>query len=509
MTSPAAAPEPTPQGTGWWSRLRSAAVPVASPARPLLPVQMCHSAGETFFAVSLAGSLFFNVSLDAARPRILLYLALTMAPFAVLAPLIGPFIDRFRGGHRAVLMGALGGRALVALLLSAQLRSLLLYPLAFAIVVLAKVYSVSRNSLVPVLVEEREHLVVVNSRLARDGTAAGAAAAPIGVLILETAGAGAVLVVGALSYALGTILALRVPSPHPEVPTSPIVETTEMSGAGIRTATMGMGSLRATVGFAFFHLGFVLKEAGEPVWFFGLMAVASGVGSFSGTFIAPWMRRRIDEQLMLTIALALPGIAGVVAALRFHRISVLALAAALGLAGSLARRAFDEVIQTEAPHARRGQAYAGLETRIELGWVAGALLAVISRAPDWVGAAVLALWLMTVAGERIAAVVAAARRESGVSLETLPQRLVATAESLAAVGDHQQAAVLAMAAGDAARSVVGIPGESLFQELRSLQHEAIDDHDEDVAERMIAVARQLASEHELVITRRAEGRAAS
>ena len=48
----------------------------------LLRLHPLHSAGEAFFAVSLAGSLFFNVSVDAARPRILLYLALTMAPFA-------------------------------------------------------------------------------------------------------------------------------------------------------------------------------------------------------------------------------------------------------------------------------------------------------------------------------------------------------------------------------------------------------------------------------------------
>lgn len=509
MTTPVPVPDPPPPASGWWSRLRSAFVPVAGPARPLLPIQMCHGAGETFFAVSLAGSLFFNVSLDAARPRILLYLALTMAPFAVLAPLIGPFIDRFRGGHRAVLMSALGGRALLALALSAQLRGLLLYPLAFAIVVLAKVYSVSRNSLVPVLVEEREHLVVVNSRLARDGTIAGAVAAPIAVVVLETLGAGAVLVTGAAVYGLGTLLALRVPTPHSEVPASPIVETTEMSGPGIRAATMGMGSLRATVGFAFFHLGFVLKEAGEPLWVFGAMAVASGAGSLAGTFVAPGLRRRVDEQLMLTIALAVPGIVAIVAALRFHRVSVVVFAAALGLAGSLARRSFDEVIQTEAPHARRGKAYTGLETRIELGWVLGALLAVVSRAPDWVGAGLAALWLMTVAGGRIAEVIAAARREFDSGLETLPQRLVATAESLASVGDHQQAAVVALAAADAARTAVGVPGEVLFQELRSLQREVIDDHDAQVVERMIAVARQLVDEHELVIVRRAAGRAAS
>ena len=67
-----------------------------SGAGRLLSVQALHSFGETMFAVSLVGSLFFNVSLDAARPRIVLYLAVTMAPFLVLASLIGPLIDRVR-----------------------------------------------------------------------------------------------------------------------------------------------------------------------------------------------------------------------------------------------------------------------------------------------------------------------------------------------------------------------------------------------------------------------------
>jgi MFS family permease len=128
-------------------------------AGQLLPVQAFNTFGETMFTVSLVGSLFFSVSLDAARPRIVLYLAVTMAPFLVLAPLIGPLIDRVKGGHRIVLMAALGGRAVLALLLATQLRGLLLYPLAFTILVLGKVFSVSRNSLVPVLVTDRSHLV--------------------------------------------------------------------------------------------------------------------------------------------------------------------------------------------------------------------------------------------------------------------------------------------------------------------------------------------------------------
>ena len=61
-----------------------------------------NAGADAFFTVSLADSLFFNVSVEAARPRLLLYLLITMAPFVVLAPLIGPFVDRVRGGQRTV-----------------------------------------------------------------------------------------------------------------------------------------------------------------------------------------------------------------------------------------------------------------------------------------------------------------------------------------------------------------------------------------------------------------------
>ncbi|MDA8848300.1 hypothetical protein N9I50_01025, partial [bacterium] len=244
----------------------------------LVPVQALHSMGETMFAVSLAGSLFFNVSLDAARPRIVLYLAVTMAPFLVLAPLIGPFIDRIRGGHRIVLMAALGGRALFALLLATQLKGLLFYPQAFVIMVLAKMFAVSRNSLIPVLVEDRAHLVVVNARIARMAAAAGAVAAAPAVVVLNSAGPEWVLRLGAVIYGAGALLAFRLPPPHPEQNVSPVVEQLELSGPGVRSATIAMGSLRAAIGFLIFHLGFEMKRTGEPAWMFGVLAVAMSLG---------------------------------------------------------------------------------------------------------------------------------------------------------------------------------------------------------------------------------------
>jgi hypothetical protein len=93
-------------------------------------VHCLHSVGEGFFIVSLAGSIFFSVSPDAARPRVLLFLVVTLAPFLVMAPLVGPFVDRVRGGLVVAATGSLVLRAGLALLLAENLRTLLLFPLA-------------------------------------------------------------------------------------------------------------------------------------------------------------------------------------------------------------------------------------------------------------------------------------------------------------------------------------------------------------------------------------------
>jgi MFS family permease len=459
----------------------------------LLPVQAFHTVGEVMFAVSLVGSLFFSVSLDAARPRIVLYLAITMVPFLVLAPLIGPVIDRVRGGHRIVLLASLVGRALLSLILATQLKGLALYPLAFAILVLAKVFSVSRNSMVPVLVTEPSHLVVVNSRLARIGAVAGVFAGLVAAAILESFGPGWVLRAGALTFGVGALLALRLPSPHPQENASPVVEKLELSGPGVRSATVAMGGLRAAVGFLVFHLGFVMKRAGEPAWFLGLVAISIGLGAFVGTFLAPRMRRLLGEQGTLTAALAGPAVMALVTGLRFHRVTAVAFAFVLGLGASVARRAFDCVVQTEAPHARRGQAYAGLETRLELGWVAGALAAVVVSVAGWLGALVLAAWLGGLAIGRVIQRRGAARIESAATPATLPLRMLETAEALAARGDRQQAVLLAVAAANTL-TVMGMLETPELAELRELGRVAVTDQDEHAAEEALRLAHEFVAE---------------
>ena len=120
-----------------------------SPFGRLALTHVLMTAGDTLIAVSLAGSLFFSISPTAAKDKVLLYLLLTMGPFAVVAPALGPIIDRSRGARRAMVVISALGRAVLCPFIARDIHSLLLFPEAFLMLVLSKVYLVTKGALVP------------------------------------------------------------------------------------------------------------------------------------------------------------------------------------------------------------------------------------------------------------------------------------------------------------------------------------------------------------------------
>jgi hypothetical protein len=120
-----------------------------SPVGRLALTHVLMTGGDTLFAVSLAGSLFFSISPTAAKDKVLLYLLLTMGPFAVVAPALGPIIDRSRGARRAMVVISALGRAALCPFIARDIHSLLLFPEAFLMLVLSKVYLVTKGALVP------------------------------------------------------------------------------------------------------------------------------------------------------------------------------------------------------------------------------------------------------------------------------------------------------------------------------------------------------------------------
>ena len=169
--------------------------------------------GDAAMLVALADSLFLSIDPSAARSRVLLFLVISFAPFLLVAPLIGPAIDRAAGGRRTVIQLIAGTRVVLALGIAASLHSLRLFPLVFIALVLQKAYIVSKQALVPSVVRSDSELVEANSKLGViSGLTGFVAVIPAALLQLTPArGWGTLIYSGALfAYALAS--ATRLPA---------------------------------------------------------------------------------------------------------------------------------------------------------------------------------------------------------------------------------------------------------------------------------------------------------
>ena len=347
--------------------------------------------GDTVIAVALAGSIFFNVSADSARPKVLLYLAVTMVPFALVAPVIGPALDRTRGGRRLMVGASAAGRAVMCLLMANHLTSILFYPEAFGALALSKGHQVAKSALVPAVVPDDTALVEANSRLALIGVLAGIVIAPVAAGLGELTDARWVLRLGAAVLLAGAVAAFRIPRAERLAPPAGRAEQEELRAASILLASSGMAVLRGAVGFFTFFAAFALKRSQEPSWLFGLVVAAAAFGGLVGAVLAPWLRRRVKEEAILVGALLLPSVVAVFAARNLGPVWIAAVAATLSVGASAGRLAFDSLVQRDAPDAARGRTFARFETRFQLAWVAGALIPVAVQMPGRLGFFILAV----------------------------------------------------------------------------------------------------------------------
>jgi uncharacterized membrane protein len=352
-------------------------------------------AGDTFVTMALAGSLFFSISPQAARGKVALYLLLTVAPFAVVAPLLSPVIDRSRGGRRALVIAGAASRAIVCVSMAGHLNGLMLFPEAFAVLVLSKVHMVVKSALVPNTVSGEGELVAANSRLAVLSVLAGFVAAIPGVIVLKVGFLGAPWVVrlAALTFAITAVAGFRLTRPaagEDRLPPVAVGEA-ELHVPSVRMAATAMGVLRAVVGFLTFLIAFTFRHDDAPAWWFGLVLAASMVGSFAGAAVAPGLRKRLAEERILQGALVLVVVAGLAGAWIGGLSAATLLAASVGVAAAAGKLAFDSIVQRDAPDAIRGRTFARFETRFQLAWVAGAALPVAVSIPSGAGMGVLAL----------------------------------------------------------------------------------------------------------------------
>jgi hypothetical protein len=313
---------------------------------------------------------------------VFLYLALTMAPLAVVAPFIGPALDRSVGGRRWMLVGVTAARALVCFIMVDDLESLLLFPEAFAVLALGKAYAVSRSALVPTVVRDDAELVEANSKLQLlSGLAVPLVGIPAGLAYL-IGGSEGVLVLAVLVYLAATLAGLRIPPTQVAASPATAAEAAELHSAGIRLAASAMGLVRGIVGFLTFLLLFDLREDPRQM---GIVLVLSGAGALIGSAVAPTLRRGLVEERMLMLALSVGVAGGLTAAWWGGLGGSCLLAAIVALVATSARLAFDSLVQRDAPDANRGRSFASFELRFQIVWVVGAVIPVLITIPARAG----------------------------------------------------------------------------------------------------------------------------
>lgn len=343
------------------------------------------TAGDAALTVSLAGTVF-AMPTDEARSQVALFLLLTMAPFVLLAPLIGPLLDRFRHGRRWAIGGTLATRGFLAWVLASAVveDSVWLFPAALGCLVASRTYTVTRAAALPRLAPPSISLVKANSRL----TVAGLVG-----MVLGGGLAGALSRVGPdwalratfLIFVGATILAIRLPARVD----STIGESGPMTATPkrlrklprhVRYVLWLVTGARVLSGFLTLFLLFLMREHPIDGWngtvVLGAVVAAAGIGNAIGSVLGN-LRRSLRPELMASVLTA-AGIAATLLTTVFYSVwAVVFLGFVTGVYAQLGKLNLDTVVQRDVPEAVRTRVFSWIETMLQSFWVIGGGLGIV------------------------------------------------------------------------------------------------------------------------------------
>ncbi|HEX6149345.1 MFS transporter [Nocardioides sp.] len=381
----------------------------------LIQMHFFNTAGDSAVAISLAGSLFFQVPSGEARGQVALFLGLTMLPFAIVAPLIGPFLDRFAHGRRWAIGVTMALRAFLCWGLATTVTddSPWVFATALGVLVSSKAYGVTRAAAVPRLLPRDFTLVRANGRVSMAGTVGAAVSAPI---------AGLLSVIGpewSLRYAfalfvVATVCAIRLPE---KVDSSVGEDELILRGSDASTNRRGRAKLRIPPavafalrancgprwlsGFLIMFMAFLLRENPpdsdlSTELLVGLIVGAAGAGNALGILLASLLKR-INPQITVVLALVAGAAVTLVATLFYGVLPLVLLGLTAGLGQSLAKFCLDATIQRDVPTRVQASAFARSDTTLQLAWVIGGFVGIAmpldpARLGLGVAVAVLTAW---------------------------------------------------------------------------------------------------------------------
>lgn len=408
-----------------------------------MPV-IANNAVDAAMAVALANTLFFAAATGESKVNVGLYLALTIAPFAVIAPLIGPLLDKLQHGRRIAMATTFGLRALLALLIivnsswdpvthQMQYKPWILYPCALGLMVLSKSFGVLKSAVAPRVLPPSIDLVRVNSRLTMFGLifgtiVAGGLAAAVDLILgtwLPLHIPGAMVFLAFLAVA-GAYFCMKIPSwvevTEGEVPTTLTYregtdaprsagdETVAARGSlstrlaatmrqplgrTVVTSLWGNGTIRILTGFLTLYIAFYAKaQTGSDGWaqlmMLGAVGAAAGIGNGIGNGIGTRLELKNPPRIILASTGAAAG-AAILSAIVGSLLMVVITALIASGVSAIAKVCLDSTIQDDLPEASRASAFGRSETVLQLCWVLGASLGVILPTTLWIGFTVVAV----------------------------------------------------------------------------------------------------------------------
>lgn len=416
----------------------------------LIELSAAESAGDALVTVALASTVFFGLPVGEARGPVALYLVITMIPFALLAPFVGPILDRFRSGRRYVMAGTLFGRGLLCFAMAAAVGPndlVTLFAGALGVLVLSKAYNVSRAAIMPSVLPADITLVSANARVTLFILVAAGVAVPIAGGLTAWLGSAAMLRIAMVVFLLVGVYAVRLPR-HVD---SPDVEEEQPSeGRAQRWRTLlkvgpvvgeAVGAnllIRLFSGFLLFFLLFMVQDKGAP-WllvrdtFFdvkvtiGLLAVAAGLGGLVGAAVANWTRNH-SPQLITLLTLAVTVVTAIATAIFFSLWAAVAISFITAFASGLGKLALDAIVQLEIGEEVRSSTFGVTEAILQLSWVFGGLIGLLLSLTESGMAGLITLavvltsglvWLLVKRRRRIRAVNARIRSEVAERTEPL------------------------------------------------------------------------------------------
>ncbi|GAC1382839.1 MAG: MFS transporter [Marmoricola sp.] len=359
----------------------------ASGLARLIELSAVAAAGDAAVTISLAGTLFF-ANPGGSREPVALYLGMTMLPFALLAPLLGPFLDRFSHGRRWAIGGTLALRGFLCWLMADAIasHSIAIYPYALGVLVCSKAYGVARSATVPRLVPDNLTLVKANGRISLAGIVGVAVSAPLAGLA-SLAGAQWSMRYAFVVFMAATILAVLLPARSDSTDGEESVSLSGRAPQKFRLPSSVVFALRCNAGlkvlsgFLFMFLAFLLKQHPLPGWehrdtlLLGLVIGAVGVGNTVG-IAAGSLLRRVQPRITVIVALLADTAAAIFAALFFGLVPAMVLGLVSGLGAAIGKLALDSTIQNDVPERVRTSAFARSETLLQLTWVVGGFIGI-------------------------------------------------------------------------------------------------------------------------------------